>query len=139
MIIQNCIFLFISDLVAQMTTNNTVTMYASKGKSAVLKCQVDPNNVPLGTWLKHSRTDDMTIYTRRYSINPSLSNKVKIVGNITNGEYNLQINNVSATDEGIYLCIPVFNLSTSYVKLIIQGKYKLEDTTRRRFNRSIRK
>lgn len=110
-----------------MTTNNSVIVYASKGKSAVLECQVDSNNGTIAIWEAYNRTNGFTVYTNKQAINPLFSNKVKLVGNITNGEYNLQINNVSATDEGIYKYIDFSNLSESYacyVKLIIQRKYK---------------
>lgn len=70
--------------------------------SAVLK--VSPNSK--ATWDGPNGQSLFVKIADGIDINPSLSNKrkLKIVGNITNGDYIMQISNVSAKEEGIYKC-----------------------------------
>lgn len=95
--------------------------------SVVLKCQVSPNNK--ATWDGPNGQSRIVIIADGIETNPSLSNKrkLKIVGNITNGDYNMQINNVSAKEEGIYKCFQINNQKMTAretsVTLIIQGNY----------------
>lgn len=105
---------------AQTTTNHS--LYVSKGKSAFLKCQVNSKYVFF--WI--GPNDDIYTYGL-FAINPSLSKNTQIVGNITNGEYNMQINNVTKRDEGIYKCVRGQGNNKSrkvtVVKLTIRGNY----------------
>ncbi|CAC5355920.1 unnamed protein product [Mytilus coruscus] len=94
--------------------------------SAVLQCQVHPNSI--ASWERRCEKSRSVIYTDGLEINPSLSNKskLKIVGKITNGEYNMQINNVSAKEKGIYKCVqinyPDMIARETFVTLIIQDE-----------------
>lgn len=117
-------FSFILDLASPIATSNTV--YVSKGMSAVLKCQVSPNSK--ATW-DGPNGQSLVKIADGLEINPSLSNKrkLKIVGNITDGDYNMQISNVSAKEEGIYKCFQInyqkMTARETFVTLIIQGNY----------------
>lgn len=106
-------FLLFLDLGAHVTRK---TVYVSTGMSAVLKCQINPNKVHVSSWEQFKDT-----YTLGFNVNPSLSNKVKIVGNITNGEYNLKIDNVSTTEEGKFKCFQNSYGYVTVVTLIIKG------------------
>lgn len=118
-------FSFILDLESQIATYSTV--YVSKGMSAVLKCQVHPNSKV--TWDGPNVKSSLDLYADGNEINPFLSNKrkLKIVGNITNGDYNMQINNISGKEEGIYRCYEInkqkMTARETSVTLIIQGNY----------------
>lgn len=113
----NCSFL--SDLRSYFTTNTTV--YVSEGMSTVLNCQVDI------TGFFYWRKLGYYILTDRLDINPKFSNKLKIVGNLTNGEYNMQIYNATEKDGGIYECnhrhIKTLEYHETVVALILQGNY----------------
>lgn len=95
--------------------------------STILKCKVDLSSKY--TWDRPGGTSG--IYADGLEINPILFNKKKleIVGNITNGEYNLAIHNVSENEEGIYKCYQINNqrmtAKETYVTLTIIGKLKL--------------
>lgn len=114
------LFSFLLDINAEFTTHTTV--YVLKWKSAVLKCQVHYNGNFF--WEGPDGENDSVLYTSMLEINPKFSSKLKIVGNILNGEYNMQINNVTEKEEGIYVCANFKNstLHTTVVTLIMQGK-----------------
>lgn len=67
------------------------------------------------------------MYTYGLDIYPTFKSKLQIVGNITNGEYNLQINNVTEKDEGIYECFRYAKNNKPHkvtvVTLTIRGNY----------------
>lgn len=89
-----------------MHTNN-VTVYASEGDTVVLKCKLFPNSK--STWDKVNFTDTyrfVILYADGMDLNTNLPNiqNLAIVGNINEGDYNLQIQNVSLNDDGIYIC-----------------------------------
>ncbi|CAC5383236.1 unnamed protein product [Mytilus coruscus] len=87
----------------------TTTVYVSKGDTAILKCKVLPNSKT--GWDKeipHVKYLHIKLIPQAdgQDINPYISNKDKlaVVGNITTGDYNLQIQNVASNDEGTYTC-----------------------------------
>ncbi|CAC5383214.1 unnamed protein product [Mytilus coruscus] len=92
--------------------------------STVLKCQVDKKG--RATW----DGPEFVKYADENDINPDLSNKenLEIVGNITNGEYNLAIHNVSKNEEGLYKCYQINNqkntANETFVTLTILVKPK---------------
>lgn len=90
--------------------------------SAVLNCQVYST-----THFYWEGPDEEYILTDDLDINPDCSNKLKIVGNINNGEYNIKIDNITEKDEGMYACFLINikhrKLYPTFVSLIIQGKY----------------
>lgn len=84
-------------------------MYASEGETVILKCKVYSNNK--STWYKIESNDSkeyqtITPYADGKEINPGLPNEqnLAIIGNINEGDYNLQIQHVSSNDEGVYIC-----------------------------------
>lgn len=113
---------FISDLRAIH-----ITKYVSRGMSTVLECQVDLNSKAI--WDGPNGESGSIVYADGPSINPTLSNKskLKIVGSIENREYNMEIQNVSTREEGIYRCTQRnFNEMTTretFVVILIQGWY----------------
>lgn len=90
----------------------------SEGMSAVLKCQ-EHSSIGLNKWIADNGISGSTIYTLNTFY---YFDKVRIVGSVTNGEYNLQIDNVSATDEGIYKCFRGYKIS-AVIELVVQGNY----------------
>lgn len=98
--------------------------------STVLECQVDPNSK--ASWDgPDGESDSKSVrYFDGTYMNPSLSkNKIKLIGSISHGEYNLQIRNVSARDEGVYKCfnshIKKMKAVSTYITLTIKGKSKV--------------
>lgn len=101
---------------------SNTTLYVSKGKSAVLECKLDKQNY--FSWIGPSDRFSLT-YILGLEIKERLSNRLKLVGNITNGEYNMQIDNVTEKDEGKYTCVDESNkdstFAVTFVTLIVQG------------------
>lgn len=89
------------------------------GEKVILQCQTFENR---SQWIREN-----TVYGDRGIININLphKDKLKIVGNIQRGEYNLQIENVSRADAGVYKCIKTIdgNVNTTEVLLNIVGLY----------------
>ncbi|CAG2221412.1 unnamed protein product [Mytilus edulis] len=85
------------------------------GETVILQCQTSENR---SQWIREN-----TVYGDRGIININLphKDKLKIVGNIQRGEYNLQIENVSRADAGVYKCIKTIdgNVNTTEVLLNI--------------------
>lgn len=113
---------------------NTNDVYVSNGDSIVLECKVLPNvksaweiiipndNANITTF------DELRVLTDGNEINPYISNinKLAIVGNISEGDYNLEIQNVSSTEEGKYRCSQRINenkIREHQVFLKIKGKH----------------
>lgn len=95
------------NVLAGLKTNSTV--YVLKGATAILECNVPPN--VKSTWDRvNSRSDQRgdiyILYADGTEINTNLPNfdNLAIVGKISEGNYNLQIQNVSSSDEGVYIC-----------------------------------
>ncbi|XP_063431128.1 uncharacterized protein LOC134713770 [Mytilus trossulus] len=88
------------------------------GETVILQCQTFENR---SQWIREN-----TVYGDRGIININLphKDKLKIVGNIQRGEYNLQIENVSRSDAGVYKCFKTIdgNVNTTEVLLnIVDG------------------
>ncbi|CAC5383223.1 unnamed protein product [Mytilus coruscus] len=92
--------------------------------SAVLKCQVDLNSK--ASWNGPDGNSGLVGYADGPDINPSLYNKgkLKIVGNIRHGEYNMEIRNVSEREDGLYTCYQINNqkmtVRETFVTLTVQ-------------------
>lgn len=115
-----------SFFIAVYTQN--VTVYASEGDNVTIKCKLFLNSK--STWDKVKTNGKYTVipYADGDEINPDLPNKqtLAIVGNINEGDYHLQIQNVSFNDDGIYICSQRSNkqrILESYVTLKIIGEH----------------
>ncbi|CAC5383203.1 unnamed protein product [Mytilus coruscus] len=108
----------------------TNIIYASKGGSAVLKCKVEPNSkssLDKGNLNDKKMIKTLIVQADGEIINPAIPNmnRLKIVGNITKGDYNLQIQNVSSSDEGIYKCSQrVTGISVKEHRIVLKLKVK---------------
>ena len=67
------------------------------GETVVLQCKNDADNGQ-GQWLKGDQ-----VYADRRTTH--FDNRLQIVGNIEDNDYNLKIKNLSVSDEGLYRCI----------------------------------
>ena len=77
-----------------------------EGSTLILRCSTSSSTHT--SWHKSPLTDfNFTIYAGGNQINPSIehANRLRVVGNFSIGIYNLQIQNVSLVDEGLYRCI----------------------------------
>ncbi|CAC5411483.1 PVRL1 [Mytilus coruscus] len=86
---------------------NNSTVYVLEGATAILECNVPPN--VKSTWDKDNSNSSKRYvipYADGREINKNLPNlnNLAIVGEISEGNYNLQIQNVSSSDEGVYIC-----------------------------------
>ncbi|CAC5393252.1 [Mytilus coruscus] len=82
------------------------TVYASEGDNVIIKCKLFPNSKSTWDKVKSNEKSTVILYADGDEINPDLPNmqNLAIVGNINEGDYNLQIQNVSLNDDGIYIC-----------------------------------
>jgi hypothetical protein len=100
-----------------MYANSTVTNFDGtnllsegvttiEGGTLILRCHT---SFSAGrSWQKSRLIDfNFTTYADSNQINPSIehANRLRVVGNFSIGIYNLQIQNVSLVDEGLYRCI----------------------------------
>ncbi|XP_052079799.1 uncharacterized protein LOC127717959 [Mytilus californianus] len=102
----------------------TQNVYASEGANVTIKCKLFPNSKSTWDKVKSNEKNTVILYADGNEINPDLPNKqnLAIVGNINEGDYNLQIQNVSLNDDGIYICSQRSNeqgILESYVTLKI--------------------
>ncbi|XP_052100506.1 uncharacterized protein LOC127734590 [Mytilus californianus] len=88
-------------------------MVGRVGETVILRCQTFGNQ---SQWIR----DDI-VYGDRRNININLPNKdkLKIVGNIQRGEYNLQIENVSRADAGVYRCIKTIDRQVNTTEVLL--------------------
>jgi hypothetical protein len=99
-----------------------------EGSTLILRCSNSSSTHT--SWEKSQLTDlHFTTYTYNNQINPSIehANRLRVVGNFSIGIYNLQIQNVSLVDEGLYRCIYVNNnvIHTTYIRVSLKSKYYL--------------
>ncbi|CAC5420423.1 unnamed protein product [Mytilus coruscus] len=83
------------------------TVYVLEGATAILECNVPP--FAKSTWDKRNSSSSQRLvipYADGREINTDLPNfnNLAIVGEISEGNNNLQIQNVSSSDEGVYIC-----------------------------------
>lgn len=101
-------------------------VYVDRGNSAILFCNVTPKSWPTWDGPGINESDFLT-YADKFNINSKLQNahKIEIVGNISAGEYNLKLNDISSKEEGFYRCTEYVNegtpLQTTIVTLTIKG------------------
>jgi hypothetical protein len=99
-----------------------------EGSTLILRCSTSSSTHT--SWHKSPLTDfNFTIYAGGNQINPSIehANRLRVVGNFSIGIYNLQIQNVSLVDEGIYRCRYVNNnvIHLKYIRVSLKSKYYL--------------
>jgi hypothetical protein len=100
----------------------------TEGSTLILRCSNSSSTRT--TWEKSQLTDfHLTTYADDNQINPSIehANRLRVVGNFSIGIYNLQIQNVSLVDEGLYRCEYVNNnvIHTKYIRVSLKSKYYL--------------
>ncbi|CAG2245022.1 unnamed protein product [Mytilus edulis] len=112
-------------LIAIIQGRSETIVYVDRGQSVILFCNITPSSWP--TWDgpgKHG--SNFSTYADKSNINSQLSNahKIEIKGNISAGEYNLKLNNISSEEEGFYRCTEFVNegtpLETTTVILLIK-------------------
>ncbi|XP_076100860.1 uncharacterized protein LOC143070463 [Mytilus galloprovincialis] len=83
------------------------------GETVILQCQTSENR---SQWIREN-----TVYGDRGIVNINLphKDKLKIVGNIQRGEYNLQIENVSRADAGVYKCIKTIDGKVNTTEVLL--------------------
>jgi hypothetical protein len=124
-----------------MYANSTVTNYngtnsivipekitTTEGSTLILRCSNSSSTYNM--WFKSPLTDfNLTQYTSGNQINPSIehANRLRVVGNFSIGIYNLQIQNVSLVDEGIYRCTYIHNDidHLKEIRVSLKSKYYL--------------
>jgi hypothetical protein len=74
-----------------------VTLYTDIGSDVILKCNVA--NTTRSIWRRENK-----IISDGMNINPELQHRLKIIGDKTLGEYNLQISNFTEKDVASYWC-----------------------------------
>lgn len=103
---------------------SNTTLIVSEGNSAVLECKLDQRHD--FSWIGPSGRFPL-FFIFGLEINDELSNRIKLVGNINKGEYNMQIDNVTEKDEGVYKCVDGNSkgstLDVTFVTLTVQGNY----------------
>ncbi|CAC5383194.1 NCAM [Mytilus coruscus] len=97
------------------------TVYVLEGATAILECNVPP--FAKSTWDKANSSSGprgVILYADRNEINTNLPNmnNLAIVGEISEGNYNLQIQSVSSSDEGVYICSHKSNESKIHESLV---------------------
>jgi hypothetical protein len=103
----------------------------TEGSTLILRCSNSSSTRT--TWEKSQLTDfHLTTYADDNQINPSIehANRLRVVGNFSIGIYNLQIQNVSLVDEGLYRCEYVNNnvIHTKYIRVSLKSKSYLYST-----------
>ncbi|CAC5420413.1 unnamed protein product [Mytilus coruscus] len=86
---------------------NSSTVFVLEGATAILECNMPPGTK--STWDKANSSfgqQSVVPYADGREINTDLPNvhNLAIVGQISEGNYNLQIQHVSSDDEGVYIC-----------------------------------
>ena len=76
---------------------NDVTLYTDIGSDVILKCIFA--NTTSSIWRREKQ-----IISDGLNINPELQHRLRIIGDKTLGEYNLQISDLTERDLGSYWC-----------------------------------
>ncbi|CAC5395122.1 SPEG [Mytilus coruscus] len=84
-----------------------VVEYVTENSSAVLKCNFKSVSSSI-TWILINKNKSLEQIAVGKTVNPGFEN-VKVVGNHTNGEYNLELQRVTKADEKIYTCVSNIN------------------------------
>jgi hypothetical protein len=74
-----------------------VILYTDIGSDVILKCKVA--NTTSSRWRRENK-----IISNGLNINPELQHRLRIIGDKTLGEYNLQISDLTERDLGSYSC-----------------------------------
>jgi hypothetical protein len=74
-----------------------VTLYTDIGSDVILKCNVA--NTTRSIWRRENK-----IISDGFNINPELQHRLRIIGDKTLGEYNLQISDLTERDVASYWC-----------------------------------
>ena len=74
-----------------------VILYTDIGSDVILKCNV--TNTTNSRWRRVNE-----IISNELNINPELQHRLKIIGDKTLGEYNLQISDLTEDDLGSFWC-----------------------------------
>ena len=90
-----------------------VTLYTDIGSDVILKCKVA--NATRSIWY---RGDE--IISDGLNIKTELQHRIKITGDKTLGEYNLQISDITEGDLGSYWCEWQFNDVSSKERVVIK-------------------
>lgn len=101
-----------------------VLEYMKANSLALLVCPFKNNII----WFTINKNNETQILAEDKKVKPSIKN-IKIVGNHTNGEYNLQLQGVTKADEKIYKCVSNNDnyLHVFGISLRISCKYNLND------------
>lgn len=99
-----------------------VLEYMKANSVALLVCPFK-NNI---SWFSINKNNEKETLAEVKKVKPSIKN-IKVVGNHTNGEYNLQLQGVTKADEKIYKCVSKIdnNLHEFEISLRISCKYNL--------------
>ena len=90
-----------------------VTLYTDIGSDVILKCKVA--NTTRSIWRREN-----TIISNGLNINPELQHRLRIIGDKTLGEYNLQISDLTERDLGSYWCERHVNDVVNEKQVVIQ-------------------
>ena len=74
-----------------------VILYTDIGSDVILRCKVA--NITSSRWRRENK-----IISNGLNINPELQHRLRIIGDKTLGEYNLQISDLTERDLGSYSC-----------------------------------
>ena len=99
-----------------------ITKIAREGNNVTLSCRLKKNESGYIIW--YGPPDYKTLYANGTVINPRIKS-IAIVGDHSNGQYNLLLNFVTSFDEGRYKC------SMSYNGTIQSQKFSLHIQKRR--------
>ncbi|VDI58500.1 Hypothetical predicted protein, partial [Mytilus galloprovincialis] len=97
-----------------------ITIYVSENSTDLLRCPYT------GSTIQWRGPPAMIIYTLGLAVNPALPHRdrISVVGQTEQGEYNLQISNIQQSDRGEYQCSGIVNGNavTWQIELHIAGK-----------------
>ena len=89
-----------------------VILYTDIGSDVILKCKVA--NITSSRWRRENK-----IISNGLNINPELQHRLRIIGDKTLGEYNLQISDLTKRDVASYWCEHHVNDVVNKKKVVI--------------------